>query len=792
MQSNSFDKGIEGLSTEEAKLRLAKYGPNEVPEKKKNPVGEFLKRFWGLTPWMLELTIVFSFLIHKMINVYIISGLLVVNAIIGYTQEERASKAVELLKRSLQVNAKVLRDGQWVVIKARDLVPGDVVRLRAGDFVPADVKILDDSEMEVDQSALTGESLPVSKKKGDKVFSGSIVRKGESNGIVEATGMKTYFGRTAELVSIARPKLHMEEITTRIVNYLLVIVVVLLGVIFLFSYLRGLNLIEVVPLALVLLVFAVPVALPAMFTVSMAVGSLEAVRKGALVTRLNAIEDAATMDVLCADKTGTLTQNRLSISRVVPVGGFSEKEGLLYGYLASQEANNDPIDMAFIRSAKEAGISKEGIKIRNFKGFDPSTRRTEALVTLNGKDIAVVKGAVETILELCKYEKDEEIKKVVDEIAKQGDRVIAVAVSEDGSYKLAAIIGLSDPPRPTTKAIIEELKDLGIKLKMLTGDAEEIAREIARAIGLDGKVVTGTVVKELKNKDPVRAANIVEDSSVFAEIYPEDKYTIVKSLQAKDHVVGMTGDGINDAPALKRAEVGIAVNNATDVAKGAASVILTTEGLRNIVDLVRIGRTTYQRIVTWVLNKIIKTFQVAVFLAVGFILTGEFLLSALDIILFLFLIDFVTLSLSTDSMKGSKNPEKWNIRNLAKIGISIGAAQVVEMFVLIFVGLKYFNMGGNVSILNTFSFTEIMFFGLLTPIIVRENGFFWRSKPGKTLTISIILDMILVSVLSVFGFGLIAKITISEYIFVLLYGLFVNLLVNDALKIGLRKIGISR
>ncbi|MEM0138586.1 MAG: HAD-IC family P-type ATPase [Thermoplasmatales archaeon] len=292
---------------------------------------------------------------------YIISGLLVVNALIGYTQEERASKAVELLRSSLQVNARVLRDGLWVVIKARELVPGDVVRLRAGDFVPADIKILSDSEMEVDQSALTGESLPVSKKKGDKVFSGSIVRKGEANGLVEATGMNTYFGRTAELVSIARPKLHMEEITTRIVNYLLVIVVVLLGVIFLFSYVRGLNLIEVVPLLLILLVFAVPVALPAMFTVSMAVGSLEAVRKGALVTRLNAIEDAATMDVLCADKTGTLTQNRVTISRVVPVGGFSEKDGLLYGYLASQEANNGPIDMAFIRSAREAGISKEGV-----------------------------------------------------------------------------------------------------------------------------------------------------------------------------------------------------------------------------------------------------------------------------------------------------------------------------------------------------------------------------------------------------------------------------------------------
>ncbi|MEM0129911.1 MAG: HAD-IC family P-type ATPase, partial [Thermoplasmatales archaeon] len=349
---------------------------------------------------------------------------------------------------------------------------------------------------------------------------------------------------------------------------------------------------------------------------------------------------------------------------------------------------------------------------------------------------------METILELCRYEKDEEIKKVVDEIAKQGDRVIAVAVSEDSSYKLVASIGLSDPPRPTTKAIIEELKALGIKLKMLTGDSEEIAREVARTISLDWKVVTGTVAKELKNKDPVRAANIVEESSVFAEIYPEDKYTIVKGLQAKDHVVGMAGDGINDAPALKRAEVGIAVNNATDVAKGAASVIFTSEGLTNIVDLVHIGRTTYQRIVTWVLNKIIRTFQAAVFLAVGFILTGEFLLSALDIVLFLFLIDFVTLSLSTDSMEGSKKPEKWDIKNLAKIGISIGAAQVVEMFVLIFAGVKYFNMGGDVAILDTFSFTEIMFFGLLTPIIVRENCFFWKSRPGKTLTISIILDMI--------------------------------------------------
>ncbi|MCW6159092.1 MAG: plasma-membrane proton-efflux P-type ATPase [Thermoplasmatales archaeon] len=785
-------KEMEGLTENEAKERILKYGYNEIQEKKRNLFREFFKRFWGLTPWMLEITIVFSFLIHKLINVYIIAGLLVVNAIIGYTQEEKASKAVEILKNSLQINAKVLRDGKWILLKAREIVPGDVIRLRAGDFVPADVEMREGEELEIDQSALTGESLPISKKKGDKVYSGSIVRKGEGNGVVTATGKDTYFGKTTELVSIAKPKLHMEAVTARIVNYLLVIVVVLLGVIFIFSYFRKVDLITVVPLALMLLVFAVPVALPAMFTVSMAVGSLESAKKGALVTRLNAIEDAANMDVLCADKTGTLTQNKLTVSKIVTIDEFKENEAILYGYLASEEADNDPIDMAFIRYAKEKGISKEGIIVKNFKGFVPSTRRTEAQLTVNGKDLTVVKGAVETILELCKYEKGDDVRKKVNEIATQGERVIAVAVSENGNFRPVSLVGLSDPPRPNTKSSIKEMEELGIKVKMLTGDAEPIAKEISKIIGLGDKTVTGATIKELKIKDPVKAANLVEESVVFAEIFPEDKYTIVKGLQAKEHVVGMTGDGINDAPALKRAEVGIAVSNATDVAKGAASIILTSEGLTNIVDLVRIGRTTYQRIVTWVLNKVVKTFQVAVFIALGFIITGQFLLSALDIILFLFLIDFVTLSLSTDSMRGSNSPEKWDIRNLVKIGISLGAIQVSEMFLLLFIGLRYLDIGSNINLMNTFFFSEIMFFGLLTPIIVRENSFFWKSKPGKTLGISIIADMVLVSLLSLFGFGLVTKITITEFAVVLAYGLFMNLVVNDIFKIGLRKIGISR
>jgi len=420
--------------------------------------------------------------------------------------------------------------------------------------------------------------------------------------------------------------------------------------------------------------------------------------------------------------------------------------------------------------------------MKDFRGFDPATRRTGATVSINGEDIIVTKGAVETILILCGNQDNGSLKEKEEEIGSRDHRIMAVAVSKDRGYRFVGLVGLSDSPRPDTRESVRELKSLGINIKTLTGDAEPIAKEISKEIGLGERVVTGSNLEELKVKDPVTAANIAEESDIFAEIYLEDKYTIVKGLQENEHIVGMTGDGINDAPALKRAEVGIAVSNATDVAKGAANVILTTEGLRNIVDLLKTGRTTYQRIVTWVLNKIVKIFQVAVFLTLGFIVTGYYLLSALDIILFLFLIDFVTIFLSTDSMHGSKKPEKWDIRNLVKIGISVGAIQVVEMFILLFVEIRYFDLGNNIGVMNTFFFTEIMFFGLLTPIIVSEKDFFWKSAPGRTLMISIIGDMVVVSILSLFGFGIVAPVTLIVFVFILSYGLFMNLLVNDVLQ----------
>ncbi|MEM0164133.1 MAG: plasma-membrane proton-efflux P-type ATPase [Thermoplasmata archaeon] len=795
--NNNLKTDLEnGLTGDEVKKRQLKFGYNEIEEEKRNTIKNILKKFWGVTPWMLEITMVFSFIIDKDLDGYIIGALLILNAIIGFTQEERASKAVDILKQKLQINAKVLRDSKWEMVPAKELVPGDIVRVRAGDFVPADLRILSGEELEVDQSALTGESMPVTRKAGELLYSGSIIRRNEATTIVDKTGKNTYFGKTTELVQFARPKLHIESIITRIVEYLLLTVVVLIGIMFVVTYLRGLSLISIIPLALILIVFAVPVALPAMFTVTMSFGSLEISKKGGLLTRLSAIEDAASMDILCADKTGTLTENRLHLTDIIPSGKYSEEDVSKFGYLASQEANQDPIDMAFINYVKNKNIDIKDNKISKFYPFDPSTRRTEAIVEKDGKRFKVTKGAVNTICQLCNVSLDENISENMKKFAEKGYRTLAVAVSNDvdekAPYEFCGLTFLYDAPRSDTPALIEKLKEKGISVKMLTGDAEPIAREIARKVGLSDNIVPVSELKKLRESSPQEATEIAEKSSGFAEIYPEDKYVIVKSLQANKHIIGMTGDGINDAPSLKQAEVGIAVNSATDVAKAAASVVLTNEGLSNIVDVVTTGRSVYQRIVTWVLNKIVKTFEIAVFVSLAFIIFNIYALSALDVVLFLFLIDFVTISISTDYERGSENPEKWNISSLVKLSIGLGVCTVSELFLLLFIGKIYFNIFSDIRVLHTFYFTEILFFGLLTPLILRERNRFWKSKPSKTLLIAIIADIIIVFILAAFGFGIIHAISPVEILFLLIYGIICVFLVNDSIKILLGKLGLSR
>ncbi len=774
----------QGLSEEEAGNRLRRYGRNEVPEKRISPAFRLATKFWGLTPWMLELTMVFSFLLQKYSDAYIIGGLLIANAIIGFAQEQKASNAVEALRKRLEVNARVLRGGRWHVLSAKELVAGDIVRVRAGDFVPADVKIVEGAEVEVDQSALTGESMTVERKVDDLLFSGTIVKRGEANAVVVATGNKTYFGKTTELLQVARPKLHMEEITSNVVRWLLVIVGALIALVLVASYAKGTDIITVVPLALVLVVFAVPVALPAMFTVSMAIGSLELAKKGVLVTRLSASEDAASMDILCADKTGTITMNRLSVTSVITSEGFDEDGVILNGALASQEANQDPIDSAFISAARERNLLNQSYNQSEFVPFDAKTRRTEATITSGGRRFRVMKGAVNVVVQACAADMESAgIEARMTDFASRGYRTLAVAATgQDGRWRLCGLVALYDMPRPDSKELIRKLRDLGVAVKMLTGDALPIAKEISNQVGLGDSLVRASDFKTEMGREPSGAVGIAERSSGFAEIYPEDKYVIVKSLQAGGHITGMTGDGVNDAPALRQAEVGIAVSSATDVAKGAASAVLTDEGLSNIVGLVEVGRMIYQRIVTWTLNKIVKTFEVAVFIALAFLLTGYYVVSALDIVLLLFTVDFVTISLSTDAVRWSKRPEKWNVAGLVKVGVFLGASTVAELFGLLFIGLSYLGLSRNVEALHTFIFAAFFYLGMFTVLVVRERGLFWNSAPSRPLVVAMIADMVVVALLVTVGIPGVAPISPTYLAIAFAYVLGVSLLVNDRIK----------
>jgi len=770
-----------GLSSEEVRRRLDRYGFNEIVEKQPNRVFSFVRKFWGITPWMLELTIGLEWFLGKHLEAYVVVGLLVLNAILGFTQEERANAALELLKQKLKVNARVRRDGSWMMVPARELVPGDVVRLRAGDFVPADVGIAEGTAS-VDQSSLTGESVAIEKKRDGAAYSGSVVRRGEVTGIVTATGARTYFGKTIELVQVAKPRLHMEQVTSRVVKWLVAIVGSFLLVAFVFTVLRGIGLLSVLPLAVVLMVSAIPVALPTMFAVTMALGSVQLIGKGVLITRLSAIEDAATMTIVCADKTGTMTTNRLEVTEVMPIGTFDEKDVLLYGALASEAANQDPIDMAFISAARGKAVPLQAYVRKSFVPFDASTRRTEATFEKDGGLLVVSKGAVSTIASLCK-EGTEELSHLagrIEELSSKGYRALAVAEGKPaGDMRLVGVAFLYDKPRPDSAQLIRELKGLGLDIKMLTGDALPIAREIARELGLGDRVTRIADVKKSSGKEIVRQ---VEGSDGFAEIYPEDKYLIVESLQKANHVVGMTGDGVNDAPALRQAEVGIAVSSATDVAKKAAGAVLTTEGLEGIVDLVKIGRATYQRTITWILNKIIKTFQISVFVVLAFLVTGHYVISALHMILLLFLTDFVTLSISTDNVRVSARPDDWNITGLVKVALFLGILVIAELMLFLYLGWRYFSLFADIPRLQTFTFEMLIFVELLNVLVIRERKRFWNSRPSNFLLIAVVADLFLVFFLSTIGIPGIAPMGWAPAVAVPILALFLVFVVNDPIK----------
>jgi H+-transporting ATPase len=777
-----------GLSRTEVERRQRAYGPNATPEVRKSPLARLLRRFTGLTAWMLEGTAVLAYLLGKRADAIVVAVLLVVNAVLGFVQEERASRSVEALKRRLHVNARVLRGGAWASVAGPALVPGDVVRIRGGDIVPADLKLVRGS-IEIDESALTGESMARRRGEDDAVYSGSIVRRGEATGVVVATGTRTLFGRTAELVQIAAPRLHAEALIARLARVLLALVAGLLLIAVVVGAARGGSLAQLLPLLLVMLVSAVPVALPAMFTVTMALGSTELSRRGALVTHLRASEDAARMDVLCVDKTGTLTENRLLVAEVVPAPGCDEEEVLRWAAWGAEQANQDPIDEALLRAARERGLSTEAIERVSFVPFDPATRRTEATVRRTGEMFRVMKGAVAVVAAECSAVGVDDLAARAASLAGCGYRTLAVARAEgDGAYAMLGLVALHDRPRADAPRLIRELSNLGVTVKMLTGDSLPVAREVAASVGLEGDVTSAVEFRRAAAASPARAGEIAEETSGFGEIYPEDKYLVVTTLQARGHVVGMTGDGVNDAPALRQAEVGIAVENGTDVAKGAASVVLTTQDLAAILDLVRVGRSIHQRVETWIVNKVVKTFQTVVLLVTMFLITGRFMVSTFGMVLLLFLVDFVTLSLATDAGPGAERPATWNIGHLARTGVVLGLLAVVESLGLVWLAWRPFALGSDGELFHTFGFELLFFFGLFTVFAVRTRERFWRSRPSRTLVLVSVVDAVLVVMFATFGLPGLAPAPPALTAMVIVYAALFALVVNDGVKVALLRL----
>jgi len=728
-----------GLSTEEAQGRLATYGPNEIREITPNPLVAFLRKFWAPVPWMLEATIGLELLLGHQAEAVIIAFLLAFNAAVSRVQEGRAGKALALLRNRLVVQARVLRDGEWQVRPARDLVPGDFVHIRMGDLVPADVRLADGALL-VDQSALTGESLPVEDGPTATAYAGSVVRRGEASGEVLATGSHSYFGRTAELVGKAAAKSHLQTFIFQIVKYLVLVDAALVVLLLVYAFRTQMPLAEVLPFALVLLVASIPVALPATFTLATALGSQELAQTGVLVTRLSAIEEAAAMDVLCSDKTGTLTQNHLALTAMHLYGARTEEELLLRALAASDAATQDPIDLAILDAGRARALPDRARDRVAFTPFDPATKLCEAVVRLDGQPLRVIKGAPLAVA--ARAERIPTLDGDVERLASGGHRVLAVAAGPEGQLRMVGLLALEDPPRTDSASLIRSLHDLGVRVRMVTGDGLQTAASIAAQLGIEGPACHAADLRQHPGGDPSRYA-------VFAEVLPEDKFHLVEELQHGGHIVGMTGDGVNDAPALKQAEVGIAVSGAADVAKAAASLVLTRPGLGGIVRAVETSRRIYQRMFTYTLNKIIKTIEIAFFVSIGVIATGHLIVTPLLIVLLLFTNDFVTMSIATDRVTFSRRPDRWSVHTLVEAGLLLGS--LILVFSLAVFGAARLLLHLPLAQVQTLVFLTLVFTGQATVYLVRERGHFWHSRPSGWMLLASLLDICVVTLLATQG-----------------------------------------
>jgi H+-transporting ATPase len=729
-----------GLTSSEARRRLDKFGANAMPDTSIHPFRMALEKFWAPVPWMLEAAIVLELVLGKFVEAAIIAALLIFNAALGLFQESRAQATLAALKSRLALNAAVRRDGAWRTIPAAELVPGDVVKLSLGAVVSADVH-LTGGEVLLDQSMLTGESVPIEAGAGVQTYAGALVRRGEAVAEVTATGVRTKFGRAAELVRTAHVVSSQQKAVLRVVRNLAAFNGVVIVLLVSYAWLLKMPLDEIIPLVLTAVLASIPVALPATFTLASALGARALGRLGVLPTRLSAVDEAASMSILCADKTGTLTQNALTVTTIRPMPGFDEAHVLALAALASSDGGQDPVDGA-IRSAAFGKTTSDAPKVIKFVPFDPGTKMSEATVLdPGGGTQRIVKGAFAAVVGLI--QPSPTATAASEELEGKGFRVLAVAAGPPNAMKLAGLIALSDPPRKDSAALVTELHGLGVRTIMITGDAPATAAIVARAVGLDGAVCPPGPIP-----DSVRP----EQFAVFAGVLPEDKYKLVKAFQKDGHTIGMCGDGANDAPALRQAQIGIAVAAATDVAKSAAGMVLTEPGLGGIVAAVKEGRITFQRILTYTLNSITKKIVQVLFLAVGLIMTGQAILTPLLMVLIMITGDFLGMSLTTDNVRPSPTPNAWQIGILTIAGVSTGIGELA--FCTSVLAFGAYRMGYDIQALRTLAFVVIVFGNQATTYTNRERRRLWSSRPSFWLVVSSVADLMIASTLAIAGIAM--------------------------------------
>ncbi|HKJ82701.1 MAG TPA: plasma-membrane proton-efflux P-type ATPase [Mariprofundaceae bacterium] len=782
MPASASAQSYTGLTTTEAEKRLQQYGPNTLAEKKRSALLQLLGYFWGPIPWMIEVAAVLSALDQHWPDFSIIIALLLFNAGVGFWQEYTAGNAVDALKKQLAVKARVLRNSTWQEIDAAKLVPEDIIRIRLGDIIPADVTLVEGDYLSVDQSALTGESLPVTKETGDTAYSGTIAKQGEVVAQVTATGQQTKFGKTAGLVAKARTVSHFQKAVLSIGDYLIYISLALVAILIIVQLFRHSPWLELVQFALILTVASIPVAMPAVLSMTMAVGATALAKRKAIVTRLESIEEMASMEVLCSDKTGTLTQNRLTLGDVQLFEADDKQALLLHAALASKEEDRDAIDEAILKGLDD-DATHDYRQVR-FVPFDPVHKRTEATIEDgDGHSSRVTKGAPQVIMDMCALDSEDrhEAEEGVESFAEEGYRTLGVAHKKEGDthWYFDGILSLFDPPREDSKKTIAAAQKYGVDVKMVTGDNLAIGRQIAGKLGLKGQILEADALAASAHDSEI--AEQVENAVGFAEVFPEHKFDIVKKLQARDNIVGMTGDGVNDAPALKQADVGIAVSGATDAARAAADLVLTAPGLSVIINAIEEARRIFERMNSYAIYRISETIRIMFFVVMTMIFFNFYPITAVMIILLAFLNDVPIMTIAYDYTHSDAKPVRWNMQRVTTVATTMGITGVVGSFGMLLLAKEWLHL--DVAQIQTYVFLKMAVAGHLILFVSRTRGHFWkRPFPAPAMIWSAIVTKLIGTLIAAYGFGIMTPIGWGDIALIWAYSI-ISAFVTDLVKV---------